>query len=116
MYPFYRIFVVTEADGAIPATYALLMMDNMAHAGAPLAIVEHVAVATTQQGKGLGTLMMAHAMSQARAHGCYKLALSSNVKREQAHAFYDQLGFVRHGYSFIVDLKDGGQGLEEFND
>ena len=52
--------------------------------------------------------MMQHAMDQSRALGCYKLALSSNVKRELAHAFYDKLGFVRHGYSFIVDLAATG--------
>jgi len=48
--------------------------------------------------------MMAHAIDIARAHGCYKLALSSNVKRDAAHAFYDRLGFERHGYSFRIML------------
>lgn len=36
--------------------------------------------------------------------GCYKLALSSNLKREKAHAFYDALDFERHGYSFRMAL------------
>ncbi len=30
--------------------------------------------------------------------------LSSTAKRERAHAFYEQLGFTRHGYSFRMDL------------
>jgi hypothetical protein len=38
-----------------------------------------------------------------------KLALSSNFKRNAAHAFYDSLGFQRHGYSFLVDLDDDGE-------
>jgi ribosomal protein S18 acetylase RimI-like enzyme len=103
-YPYYRLFVVINADGAVTASYGLLIMDNIAHAGAPLSIVEHVAVAVAQQGQGLGQLMMHHAMAESRAHGCYKLALSSNIRRERAHEFYDKLGFVRHGYSFVVDL------------
>lgn len=103
-YPYYRLFVVSTADGPVVASYGLLIMDNIAHAGAPLAIVEHVAVMASQQGQGLGRLMMHHAMAEARAHGCYKLALSSNVTRERAHEFYDKLGFIRHGYSFVVDL------------
>ena len=103
-YPYYRIFVVTTAEAQITASYALLIMDNIAHAGAPLSIVEHVAVSVSHQGKGLGTFMMQHAMAESRAHGCYKLALSSNVRRDRAHEFYDKLGFVRHGYSFIVNL------------
>jgi GNAT superfamily N-acetyltransferase len=85
------------------------MMEGMAHSGAPLAIVEHVAVAASEQGKGIGALMMRHAMDAAVARGCYKLALSSNVRREKAHAFYDKLGFTRHGYSFVVDLIPGRQ-------
>ena len=45
---------------------------------------------------------MEHAREQCRAAGCYKMALSSNLKREGAHAFYDSLGFERHGYSFVI--------------
>jgi predicted GNAT family acetyltransferase len=37
-----------------------------------------------------------------REAGCYKMALSSNVKRAAAHAFYESLGFERHGYSFVI--------------
>ena len=102
-YPDYRIFVL-EADGGVAGTYALLIMDNIAHGGAPLSIVEQVAVAPGRQGQGLGTAMMDHAMAESRARGCYKLQLSSNVKFTAAHAFYDKLGFTRHGYSFVVDL------------
>jgi GNAT superfamily N-acetyltransferase len=46
---------------------------------------------------------MAHAIEQARAAGCYKLALSSNAKRQAAHAFYESLGFQRHGLSFVIE-------------
>jgi len=34
--------------------------------------------------------------------------LSSNAKREDAHAFYESLGFVRHGFSFRFDLAEPG--------
>jgi len=37
-----------------------------------------------------------------RSAGCYKLALSSNLKRAGAHRFYDSLGFERHGFSFVT--------------
>jgi GNAT superfamily N-acetyltransferase len=48
--------------------------------------------------------MMRFALDRCREKRCYKLVLSSNAKRERAHAFYEKLGFVRHGYSFRVDL------------
>ncbi len=103
-YPDYRLYVVTEGDGRPVATYALLIMDNIAHDGRPLAIVEQVVVTRAHQGEGLGTFMMHHAMNEARAKDCYKLGLSSHTRFERAHAFYDKLGFKRHGYSFYVDL------------
>jgi GNAT superfamily N-acetyltransferase len=46
--------------------------------------------------------MMDEAAAIARGKGCYKLILSSNLKREAAHAFYESLGFERHGYSFRI--------------
>ncbi len=103
-YPDYRLYVVTEDGGPPLGTYVLLIMDNIAHDGRPLAIVEQVVVTQEQKGKGLGRLMMHHAMAEARNAGCYKLQLSSHTRFKEAHAFYDRLGFTRHGYSFYVDL------------
>ena len=52
--------------------------------------------------QGVGKAMMEHAREQCRLAGCYKLALSSNLRREAAHRFYEALGFERHGYSFVT--------------
>lgn len=106
-YPQYTLYVAEE-DGRIVGSYAFLVMHNLGHLGAPSAIVEDVAVAPGSQGKGIGQAMMRHAVEEARGAGCYKLALSSNAKRERAHAFYEQLGFERHGYSFMVRLDEKG--------
>ena len=106
-YPSYRLFVAcaTEAPEQVLGSYALLVMHNLAHMGTPSAIAEDVVVTTAFRGQGIGRQMMAHAIEQARAAGCYKLALSSNSKRERAHAFYDNLGFQRHGYSFVIETQ-----------
>jgi GNAT superfamily N-acetyltransferase len=105
-YPDYRLFVA-EHDGIIAGSYALLVMHNLGHLGAPSAVVEDVVVGPAQQGQGVGKEMMRHALAEAGARGCYKLALSSNMKRDRAHAFYEALGFRRHGYSFLVELEGG---------
>lgn len=110
-YPSYRLWVACEAPSsphASPATtvvgtYALLVMHNLAHKGAPSAIVEDVVVARSRQGVGIGRQMMAHAVQRAREAGCYKLALSSNSRRKGAHAFYESLGFTQHGLSFWIE-------------
>ncbi|PIT75645.1 GNAT family N-acetyltransferase [Limnohabitans sp. G3-2] len=109
-YPSYRLWVACELasdaanDGAVVGTYALLIMHNLAHQGTPSAIVEDVVVCAARQGQGIGQQMMQHAQQQARLAGCYKLVLSSNQKRERAHAFYESLGFQRHGFSFVIGI------------
>jgi GNAT superfamily N-acetyltransferase len=102
-YPNYRLFVACEADTVV-GTFALLVMHNLAHQGTPSAIVEDVVVSDTHQSQGIGRDMMHHAMALAREAGCYKLVLSSNQKRERAHAFYESLGFQRHGFSFSIEM------------
>ena len=106
-YPDYVLYVA-ELEDEIVGTFALLIMDNLAHMGTPSAIVEDVVVDAAHQGHGIGRAMMTYAMSVCRRKGCYKMALSSNLKREKAHAFYDSLGFERHGYSFRVNPQERG--------
>jgi GNAT superfamily N-acetyltransferase len=103
-YPDYTLYVA-EQDGAIVGTFALLVMDNLGHLGSPSAIVEDVVVAPDRQSQGIGAAMMRFALERAREKRCYKLMLSSNAKRARAHAFYESLGYERHGYSFRVDLE-----------
>jgi GNAT superfamily N-acetyltransferase len=100
-YPNYRVYVAVS-DARVVGTFALLVMDNLGHLGAPSAIIEDVAVDPAYQGKGIGKEMMRHAIQLASDNGCYKAMLSSNLKREGAHAFYESLGFERHGYSFSI--------------
>jgi GNAT superfamily N-acetyltransferase len=102
-YPDYTLYVAVEA-GAVVGSFALLIMDNIGHRGAPSAIVEDVVVALDAQGRGVGAALMRFALAHCRDKGCYKLMLSSNARREAAHAFYEGLGFARHGYSFRVDI------------
>lgn len=103
-YPDYTLYVA-EFEGRVVGSFALLIMDNLGHLGAPSAIVEDVVVDPTLHGEGIGQAMMRFAVSQAGNKGCYKLVLSSNAKRERAHRFYESLGFERHGYSFRIQYE-----------
>lgn len=109
-YPDYKIHVAV-CDARIVGTFSLLIMDNLGHLGAPSGIIEDVAVDPAWHGRGIGKLMMRHALALCGEKGCYKAALSSNLKRERAHAFYESLGFERHGYSFRV-TDPPGKGME----
>ena len=82
----------------------------LAHHGAPSAVVESVCVDQSLRGRGIGRAMMVFALEQAAGRGCYKLTLSSNLRREDAHAFYRSLGFEQHGISFRTELVRPGPG------
>lgn len=99
-----HVFIAESADGRPLGTLTLFLLPLLAHRTAPAALVEDVAVHPSAQGQGIGRRLVHEAMDRAQAAGCYKLALSSNEKREAAHAFYDNLGFQRHGFSFVVPL------------
>ncbi len=100
-YPNYRIYVA-ELGEAIVGTFALIIVDSVAHSGKPFGVVEDVVVSQDWQSRGIGKLMMKFAMSRCKEFGCYKLALSSHLKRPEAHAFYESLGFEKHGFSFLI--------------
>ncbi len=100
-YPDYALYVA-RMDGQVVGSFALLIMDNLAHTGAPSAVVEDVVVRSKWRSRGIGSQMIRFAMEKAREAGCYKLALSCSMNRDRAHKFYESLGFEKHGYSFLI--------------
>ena len=108
-YPNYHLYVAS-LENQIVGTFALLIMDNLAHCGSPSGIVEDVVVDQQRRGQGVGQQMMRFAMQRCRGAGCYKLMLSSSIKREAAHRFYEGLGFSRYGFSYQVEF--GGNSEE----
>lgn len=101
--PGYVIYIA-ELGGDIIGAFSLMIMDNLAHRAAPAGIVEDLVIAPEHRGCGVGTALMHHAMERCRLSRCYKMSLSSNLVRVEAHQFYEKLGFIRHGYSFAVPL------------
>ena len=105
-YPDYHVYVAVS-DGRIVGSFALLVMDNLGHLGARSAVIEDVVVDPEWQGRGVGKMMMRHALEICGQKGCYKAVLSSNLKRGRAHSFYRSLGFELHGYSFRTSVQPG---------
>jgi GNAT superfamily N-acetyltransferase len=102
-YPDYHGFVA-ESSGAIVGTISVMIADAIGSRCRPFAVVEDVVVDEACRRAGIGRAMMDFAMSRARAAGCYKLMLSTNVTRSDAHRFYESIGFAKHGYSYSADL------------
>jgi N-acetylglutamate synthase-like GNAT family acetyltransferase len=104
-YPYYKVFVI-EDNKVIVGTCSLIIMENLGHKGAKLAVAESMIVSQEYRSRGVGSKLMQFVMEKAREENCYKLMLSSNKKRFRAHEFYEQLGFRQHGISFMVELME----------
>jgi GNAT superfamily N-acetyltransferase len=114
-YPSYACYLAL-ADGEPAGTFTLLVFPTLVHDGRCEALVDGVVVAPSLRGRGIGGAMMAEAMRLAAEAGCYKVALSSNTKREDAHRFYRSLGFRQHGVSFWIDIVPLGDAQKAVRD
>jgi GNAT superfamily N-acetyltransferase len=101
-YPYYKLFAAIE-DGRIVGTFCLMICCNLGHASQKFAILENVVVASGLRGTGIGKAMIKDALNRAKEENCYKLSLSSNFKRLDAHLFYENIGFKQHGLSFLME-------------
>jgi len=96
--------LVAEAEGRIVATLVLITVPNLSYRGRPWACVESVVVDDSARGKGYGEALMRYAIEEARRAGCYKLSLTSNKRRSEAHRFYEKLGFSASHKGFRLSL------------
>ncbi|MEO7335015.1 MAG: GNAT family N-acetyltransferase [Caldimonas sp.] len=100
--PRHQIHVALRGNELLGA-YSMIFVRGLPHGARESCVIEDVVVASERQGRGIGKQMMRHAMAACAARHCYKLVLSSHLRREQAHRFYESLGFRKHGYSFLLD-------------
>ena len=99
----FRAYLMLE-DGRAIGSFSLMIFRSPAHCGSRQALLDAVVVARAQRGRGLGKIMITHALQLASAAGSYKMSLSSSQKRTAAHRFYESLGFTQHGISFSLPL------------
>jgi GNAT superfamily N-acetyltransferase len=97
--------VVAEMDGQIIGTLHVMIFRHLGHGLKPVAVVENVVVASAYRSLGVGELMMAAADRIARRNRCYKMSLTTNVRRPRAHQFYERLGWRRTHHGYSLELK-----------
>lgn len=100
--PNYNIYIAW-LNGEPVGTFSLLFIPMILHYSKS-AVIDAVIVTSTYRNQGIGKAMMHEALKLSREAGCYKAMLSSNLKRTNAHQFYESLGFKQHGWSFALEL------------
>lgn len=95
---------VAESQDQILGTFSLSYVQHLTHRGSKSASFGDIVVNKNSQGTGIGKLMMKFAAKRAKERGCYKLMLSTSTHREGAQAFYESLGYQKHGFSYLLNI------------
>lgn len=90
--PHIRI-VVAEVQGLLASTCMIAVIANLASAGRPFAVIEHVVTLPQFRGRGMARATLQNALDFAWSQGCYKTVLLSGMQRPEAHRLYESLGF-----------------------
>ena len=91
-----------ESGAQLVGTCTLNLCSNLSWSGRPYGIIENVIVDRKFRGQGVGKALLHHAVEQANAQGCYKVALMTGSQRESTLAFYRAAGFSADKTGFQI--------------
>jgi GNAT superfamily N-acetyltransferase len=96
--------LVAERAGGVVGVCQLIVFRHLQAHGGLCAEVESMHVHPDHRNGGVGAALIGEAIARARAQGCYRLQLTSNAARPDAHRFYEWLGFVPSHVGFKMRL------------
>ncbi|HLR22339.1 MAG TPA: GNAT family N-acetyltransferase [Pseudogracilibacillus sp.] len=88
-----QILVATENQVVI-GCLQLTIIPGLARQGMKRAQIEGVRVDGKQRGKGTGEALLKEAIAIAKSEACGLVQLTTDKQRDDAHRFYEQLGFT----------------------
>lgn len=91
-----QIWVARDADGAVLGMVNLLFTVSTA-LGDSVALLEDLVVAPEARGRGIGSALLDHALTQARGCGCRRVTLLTDRDNAAAQRLYARHGFVASG-------------------
>ncbi len=97
--------IVTELNGRIIGTFHLIFLPSISYQGGLRAQIEFVRVDRDHQNLGIGSAMMKWAIARAKERGAHIVQLTTHNSREDAHRFYERLGFKRSHLGMKLSLK-----------
>ncbi len=99
--------LVAEEGGRVVGVCQLVVFRHLQARGGRCAEIESVHVRADRRSSGIGGLLLEEAVRRAAEAGCYRVQLTSNVARADAHRFYRRHGFTPSHVGFKRVL-DGG--------
>jgi GNAT superfamily N-acetyltransferase len=95
---------VAELDGQVVGTFQTTRIVSLAARGSASVKISSVQTRSDMRGLGIGATMMRVAIDNARETGAATIQLVSNLRRVDAHRFYERLGFERSHAGFRMTL------------
>jgi GNAT superfamily N-acetyltransferase len=102
-HPDHHVFVA-EMDGRVVGSFILSLLPGLTGQGATHAELRSVQVDHAIRSQGIGAKMVAFAEDRARTLGATSMQLTSNLKRIDAHRFYERLGYAKSHAGFKKTL------------
>ena len=102
--PAYQTFVAI-VDNRICGMIGTVVQQGYEHndlGGRILALV----ISPTVRRRGVGRALIAVAEENFARRGITRIALNTQMTREDAHEFYQALGYERNGYRFVKEIRD----------
>jgi GNAT superfamily N-acetyltransferase len=96
--------ILAVADGEIIGSLHLMFLPHLSFQGGTRAQIASVRVAEKYRGHGIGTEMMEWVLERARQRGCHVMQLTSHISRNDAHRFYEKLGFEKSNVGMKIKL------------
>ncbi|MFH9134855.1 GNAT family N-acetyltransferase [Streptomyces sp. NPDC017524] len=96
--------VVAVRENRVVGTLQLTVVPGLSRRGATRSIIEGVRIHADERGSGLGTQLIQWAVDESRRQNCQLVQLTSDVTREDAHRFYERLGFTASHVGFKLAL------------
>ena len=92
--------LVAEVDGEVVGVCQVFAVRHLQERGGLCAEVESLHVAPERRNGGIGGRLLDAAVEEARGWGCYRVQLTSNAVRTDAHRFYERAGFTASHVGF----------------
>jgi ribosomal protein S18 acetylase RimI-like enzyme len=98
----YRTFVAVR-DGKVCGMIGTLTCLSYEH-NDPSGRILALAILSTMRRRGIGRALIAAAEEDFAQRGIKRVALNTRLTREDAHKFYESLGYERNGWRFVKQL------------
>jgi len=97
--------IVAEMNGKVVGTLQLMFLPSISYQGGMRAQVESVRVDGKLRNQGIGAEMMKWAIERAKERDAHLVQLTSHKSRNDAHRFYERLGFTKSHVGMKLSLK-----------